>query len=123
MSWHPDLEAKAPRVGMLTKIKNPQAVMKTLHLVLFPVVISLLPISVLVWTGSAGYRDTPAQSILSGVTFLLWGSMGLPMIIRKEIPWASTAPGWVAVVQGAILILIGWGIALGFVILWLNSLL
>ena len=91
--------------------------MKTSHLVLLPMILSLMPILILVWLGSAGSRHTPLQNTLSCITFFLWGCVGLPMIIRKEMPWFVTMRGWAAVVQGIILVSIGWGTAMGFVIL------
>jgi hypothetical protein len=77
---------------------------------------------VLAWIRFAGFRETPAQVIASGITFFLWGCTGLPMMVRKEMPWLPKAPGWVAVVQGALFVIIGWGIAFGFAVALLNSL-
>jgi hypothetical protein len=123
MSWNPDLGANNLKTYGVTNSTKFLSAMKTIHLVVLPVIISLLPIVALVWLGSAGYRDTPAQTIFSGMTFFLWGCTGLPMIVRKEIPWLRTAPGWMASVQGIVFLTIGWGIALGFAILLLNSIL
>jgi hypothetical protein len=95
--------------------------MKTIHLVMLPVVFSLLPFIIIVIMGSAGYIDTPIQRFLLILTFFLLGFMGLPMIVRKETPWFITLKGWVAIVQGVVLMLIWWGIDIGFVILMLSK--
>lgn len=123
ISLKPSLGANLWRFDMLTSITKLLSTMKTIHLIMLPMVLSLVPIIILVWIGSAGYRQTLAQNILSCITFFLWGCVGLPMIVRKEVPWLVTVRGWVAVVEGVILLLIGWVIAIGFIIQILNSLL
>lgn len=106
---------------MLKTITNSRNAMRTGHLVMLPLIVGLLLILILVVLRYAGYQNTVAQNIVAGLTFFLWGCTGLPMIIRKEIPWFTRAPGWVAVVQGVLLLIIGWTIALGFAILFFNS--
>ena len=101
---------------MLNVNTKQRTVLNTMHLILVPVRTSLLPIFILVLVGLAGYHDSLAQAILSGLVFFLWGCMGLPMIIRKEVPWFVINHGWLAVVQGTILLIIFWGVALGFLV-------
>ena len=119
--WNAFLEANSLRAEMTTKINSLFPSMKTFHLVLVPVVAALVPILVLVCLHFVGHRDTPAQAILSGTVFFLWGCTGLPILLRQEIPWLPTAPRWLSIIQGIIFLVIGWGIALGFAILLLKS--
>ncbi len=106
---------------MFEKIVNSLSRMKTIHLVMLPVLSGLVPIFIFLWLGSAGYRDTSMQYFLLILTFFLWGFMGLPMIIRKEVPWLITIRGWPAVAEGILLVLIWWGVAIGFVGLMLHT--
>lgn len=118
-----DLAAGTRKAVVSRRIRKPGHARKTVHLVLFPLMISLLPILLLARIDHAGYHDTPIQSILSGAAFFLWGCTGVPIITRREIPWLPAAPGWAAVLQGTIFLMIGWGIAMGFAILTVSSLL
>ncbi len=48
--------------------------------------------------------------------FLFLGLMGVPMIIRRELPWLITIRGWLAVAEGVILVVFG---IIASVILWI----
>jgi hypothetical protein len=48
--------------------------------------------------------------------FLCWGLTGVPMIIRRELPWLITVRGWPAVFEGVVLVIAG---ILSSVILWI----
>ena len=102
------------------KITEKHVAMKTAQLVMIPAMGGMLLILILVGIGFAGYRGTLAYFILSGLTFFLWGCTGIPLIVRKEVPYLSIMSGWAAVVVGLIFLVIGWGIALGFAILIAN---
>jgi hypothetical protein len=39
--------------------------------------------------------------------FLVWGLIGIPMIIRRELPWSIPIRGRIAVVQGIVLLVTG----------------
>jgi hypothetical protein len=110
-------------VEMFKKLMQYLFAMKTSYLVLLPLIVSLVPILILISMGTDGYQDGPAQFTLSGLIFFLWGCTGLPIMIRKEVPGLASMHGWAAVVEGFVFLSIGWGIALGFAILLLKSLL
>ena len=97
---------------MNTSIATQRSVMKIQQLILGPTVVSLLLLLALVGLRAAGYHDIIARSLLACVMFFLWGCIGLAIMIRREIPWLSMLPAWVAVVQGTILMVIGWGVGL-----------
>ena len=117
MSWEPYANANR-RIGVFEKLIS----MKTSHLVLLPLIISLAPILILMLIGSDGYHGTPLQLTFAGLIFFLWGAAGLPIMIRREVPWFPSMNGWMAIAEGLIILTIGWGIASGFVILVLKSL-
>ena len=95
--------------------------METIHLVMLPLAIGMLPISVFLWLSTAGYRDTKLQYLLIGLTFFIWGFMGLPMIRRREMPWLIRIRGWLAVAEGVLLLVIWWEVAIVFIGLMLRA--
>ncbi len=97
---------------MFKRIVNFLSTLQTIHLILLPVAISLLPLAVFGVLGSAGYRGTPLQGLLLLLVIFLWGLMGVPMIIRKEVPWLMAIRGSLAVVQGIVIMLLSWAIIL-----------
>jgi hypothetical protein len=88
--------------------------MKTIHLVMLPVIIGILIILIALGVARLGSIGNQIGGFLLAFGLFVIGLMGLPMIIRKEIPWLVTIRGWIAVVEGIILLVIGWGLALGF---------
>jgi hypothetical protein len=106
---------------MFKKIINSLSKWETIHLVMLPVAIGLLPLFGFLLLGSAGYRDTPIQYFLVSLMFFSWGFMGLPMIVRKEVPWLIVFRGWVAVVEGVALLVMGWGLAIGFMVIMFKA--
>ena len=104
---------------MFKKIFNYFSKWETLSLVLLPIGIGLLPLFAFFSLGSLGYRGTSIGGFLLSLTTLCWGFMGVPMIIRKQVPWLITIRGWPAVLEGIILTLIGWGLTIG---MWVSLL-
>ena len=93
---------------MFKNIANFLSKKETFHLILLPLAISLLPFSIFLLLGSLGYRDTPIEHFLLLIVIFLWTFMGLPMIIRKEVPWLITVRGWLAVTEGIFLMVGLW---------------
>ncbi len=95
--------------------------METLHLILLPVAIGILIILISLGLTSTGYIGHQIGSFLLPLGLFVLGFMGLPMIVRKEVPWLITIKGGIAVVEGIVLLLIWWGVAIGFVGLMLSE--
>jgi hypothetical protein len=49
-----------------------------------------------------------AQKILIDLMVFLWGLSGIPVIIRRELPYLIPIRGWNAVVTGIFMILGSW---------------
>ncbi|HVN14509.1 MAG TPA: hypothetical protein VMT73_02120 [Anaerolineales bacterium] len=106
---------------MLNKIINALSKWKTIHLVMLPVAIGLIPLVIFLLLGSAGYRGTSMQGLLLVFTFFIWGFMGLPMVIRKEMPWLIIFRGWIAIIEGVALMLVWWALAIIFIGIMLGA--
>jgi hypothetical protein len=107
---------------MINKIINFLSKWQTIHLVMLPVVIGILIMLISIGLGNTGHIGNEIGRFLLPLGFFVWGFMGLPMIIRKETPWfMGTIKGWIGIAQGVILLLMGWGLAIGFLILMLNA--
>lgn len=106
---------------MFKKIINSLSKMETIHLVLLPVAIGILIILLSIGLAGIGAIGRQIGDMLLPIGLFILGFMGLPMIIRQEVPWLKTIRGWIAVVEGSILLLMGWGLAIGAVLLILNT--
>jgi hypothetical protein len=65
---------------------------------------------------NAGGFTKPIGAVLVSLSFLFYGLIGVPMIIRRELPWNIPVRGGIAVVQGIGLVVIG---TVGFIILFI----
>jgi hypothetical protein len=84
----------------------------TRTLVVIPIFMSFIPIGVLLSLPGYYYSGTALQDNLIYSIFFLWGCSGIPIIIRGESPGSVASRGWVAYLQGCLMISIPWGIAL-----------
>jgi hypothetical protein len=106
---------------MFKKIISSLSKTKTINLVMLPVAIGISIILVSLVVADTGHIGNKIGGFLLSLGLFVLGFMGLPMIIRKEVPWLITIRGWIAVVEGVILLLIWWGAAIGFVTLMLRA--
>jgi len=96
---------------MLRKILREISSARTIHLVIIPFVIGLI-LMLLAWElGGRKGMEHYIGGLLLSLAFFVWGFMGLPIILRKEIPWLITIKGWFAVVEGVVLMLTAWVVA------------
>ncbi len=106
---------------MFKKIINYLGKMDTIYLIFLPIAVSLLPFSIILLLGSMGYRDTRIQRFLLLMIIFLWGFMGLPIIVRKEVPWLVTVRGWLAVAEGVFLMLGLWVVVILLLLAFLHG--
>ena len=97
---------------MFKKLLSIISNMKTIYLVLFPVALGVLLILIFLGLAKIGDGENQAGSFLIPFAFFIWGFTGLPMIIRKEVPWLITIRGWLAVAEGIFLMLGLWWVAI-----------
>jgi hypothetical protein len=87
--------------------------MKTIHLIMLPVGIGLAIIVISIWVAGIGPIGKQVGLGLLTLGLFVLGFMGLPMIIRKELPWLTTTiRGKFAIFEGVVLMLIWWGLAI-----------
>ncbi len=80
-----------------------------------PMLISLPIIGILIFLTNGKYSGAASEQILFIMCLFLWGSMGLPWVIRKEAP-AFHSKGWLAVMRGLLILIPSWTIALLLII-------
>ena len=56
---------------------------------------------------NTGGLGKPIGGFFLPLGFLVWGLIGIPMIIRRELPWSIPIRGRMAVVQGIVLLVTG----------------
>ena len=78
-------------------------------LILTPIVASILPIVWLILTSHGKYNGNILQIILVCTILFLWGSTGIPMILRKEAPGFKVVSGWLAILRGILILICLWG--------------
>ena len=83
----------------------------TSTLIAIPIVVGFLFMGIQLFIFKS-YSGTDIENLLISFTFFFWGLSGVPMVIRKEAP-GSLSSETLAVIQGFIMILFGWGVALG----------
>ena len=98
---------RAWKEQMLKRLISLVSEIQTIYLVLVPAAIALL----IIWlTLEFGGGD-----LLIPLALFVWGFMGLPMIIRREVPWLITIRGRIAVLEGIVVMVLSWAAA--FIIL------
>lgn len=80
-------------------------------LIAIPVVLGFFCIGIQLFVFKA-YTGKFIEDLLISFTFFFWGLSGVPMIVRKEAP-GFLPSGIFAVIEGVILVILGWGIAFG----------
>ena len=90
-------------------IRKTIASKSTRELALFPVICSLLPLLLLILISHGHYSGTPTQGLLIELMLFLWGSSGIPIILRREDPGIVVVRGWSAVAIGILVIVTSWG--------------
>jgi hypothetical protein len=75
------------------KIINALSNKGTLYLVMLPAVIGMMVMLIALGISSTGHIGHQIGSFLLPLGLFVWGFMGLPMIIRKEVPWLITIRG------------------------------
>jgi len=107
---------------MLNKFFSRFSKMKTFDLIKIPLVVGFIfTFASILLYGRAGYFGNLIGSFLISFAFFSWGFIGLPMIIRKEMPWLITIRGWWAVVEGVAFLIIFWGGAIVFFVSLLSG--
>lgn len=86
----------------------------TQTLVVIPIILGLLCMGVYIFS-FRNYSGSFNENLLIFLIFFFFGASGIPMIIRKEA-LGSFGFGFSAIIQGTIILLLGWGIAFGSVI-------
>jgi hypothetical protein len=94
------------------KLKTAFSNRTTRSLVSIPIYCGLFLLIILVVTSKGNYSGNLLQNILISLAFFCWGFSGLPIIIRRESPEIITTKGWLAVVQGIIVVIIFWGLVI-----------
>ncbi len=91
--------------------------MQTSRLIALPLIIGVLLMftSMLLLIGSNLLGKFLGVYLLPAA-FFVWGSTGLPMIIRREMPWLFFVTGWLAVAEGIILVFSLWGVAIAILV-------
>lgn len=97
---------------MFKKIVNILSAMKTIYLVLIPVALGILLILISLGLAMISQSANQIGNFLIPFAFFIWGFTGLPMIVRKEVPWLITVRGWLAVAEGIFLMLGLWWVAI-----------
>jgi len=95
--------------------------MKTQHLVVLPIAIGISVLLIALGLGKTSHIGNQIGRFLLPLGFFVWGFTGLPMILRKEVPWLITIRGWAAVAQGVFLMLGSWSIAIILLVVLLRS--
>ena len=91
--------------------------MATVDLIKIPLAIGFLfSVASMALFSSTSHLGKLTGGILLSVAFFVWGLMGLPMIIRKEMPWLIMVRGWFAVLEGVVLLLGCWATAIIFAV-------
>ncbi len=90
------------------KIRKKLAGMSTRQLVMIPILVSLLPLLVLVLISQGGVVGTGLQKLLIYVMVFLWGTTGIPLIVRREDPGIVVIYGWPAVAMGVVMLIGSW---------------
>jgi small-conductance mechanosensitive channel len=94
------------------KAKMSFARLSTRTLVVIPFMLSFIPIAILLSLPGYRYTGTPIQDQLISSILFLWGCTGIPIIVRGESPGSVPVRGWLAYIQGFLMISIPWGIAI-----------
>ncbi len=93
---------------ILKKIQTTLIKMRTSQLIMIPVVLSLIPISLTLVISGGRYSKSSLEDFLVLSILILWGFVGLPMVIRKEAPWLITIRGTLAIIQGGFIMMAFW---------------
>ena len=100
-------------LNMFSKLISRLSSKSTSDLIKIPFVTGLL----LMGTSIVLLDRTPqSRNLVSGLLiplgFFAWGFAGIPMIIRKEMPWLIIIKGWFAVLEGIAILVTCWGVAI-----------
>jgi|CXWL01.1.fsa_nt_gi hypothetical protein len=96
---------------MIKKIIDFLKASTTQQLFFYPLLLSFVFIIILVAFSFADDSQSLTKTVILNIILFLWGSSGLPLIIRKECvpPWYEK--GWfAATLQGLIMIIPMWGL-------------
>jgi len=85
----------------------------TYKLVMIPLAVGMASLTIGAFIGGAGSVANFIGRLLIVLGFFAFGLMGLPMVIRKEMPWLIHIKGWPAVIEGVALLVCGWVASIG----------
>jgi len=75
---------------------------------MIPLAVGMASLTIGAFIGNAGPVANFIGRLLIVLGFFAFGLMGLPMMIRREMPWLIHVRGWIAVVEGVGLLVCGW---------------
>jgi hypothetical protein len=81
-----------------------------MKLVMFPYLVSLLPLALLLLFFPGRYSGTKIEDLLISSMVFLWGLSGIPIMIRRELPYLISIRGWYAVATGLMIACSFWGL-------------
>jgi hypothetical protein len=105
---------------MLKKAIDRFSKMNTIDLVNIPLFIGFLLFILSAIILTIGHIGNIVGVYIIILTFFIWGFMGIPMIIRKEFPYL-TIRGWMAVAEGFVFVLFGWGISIVLLVVMIRG--
>ncbi len=93
---------------MFDRLKKFLNSLTTSQLVFAPFFISFFFIGALFLVKNLNHNQNGGKWLLLNIIFFLWGCSGIPMIIRRESPPPWYSQGWLAVIQGSIIVILAW---------------
>jgi hypothetical protein len=75
------------------------------------------------WMHNKPFSGTPLELLIGICVFALWGSTGIVVVARKELPQLITVRGTLAVIYGVLIVVFCWGAAFLTLIVLLQDLL
>ncbi len=93
---------------MVDRLVSRFSLITTYQLVMIPLAVAITLLTIGAFILGAGPPANFIGRLLIILGFFALGLMGLPMVIRRELPWLIHLKGWPAAIEGVALLICGW---------------